>query len=164
MGRFLGVLVGVFAGVALSGASQPAKSQSIRPDFSGTWTLASGGRPDAPLWSEGAITQDALSVTFTAGVPTGGVDSGRVSYRLDGSDTVSTITTVTGVAWALTSQAKWVEGALVITMNYNTPIGRWQDLATLSLDPAGNLNVVTDKTPKQANVPRIVTQYTYKKK
>jgi hypothetical protein len=46
----------------------------------------------------------------------------------------------------------------------HTPIGHWQDFTTLSLDEAGYLNVVTDKTPKQTEVPRIVTRYTYKKK
>ena len=160
MGRPLGVLVRVLAGIALSGTSLPAQSQSIRPDFSGTWTLqaAPGVRPDAPLWNEGVITQDPSSVTIT------GIGSGRVSYRLDGTDTDSTITTVLGATWALTSQTKWVERALVITTNYNTPIGRWQDFTTLSLDEAGNLNVLTDKTPKQDNVPRVVTRYTYKRK
>jgi hypothetical protein len=160
MGRVLGVLAGVVAGIAFSGTSLPAQSQASRPDFSGTWTLAPapGVRPDAPLWNEGVITQDASIVTIT------GSDPGRASYRLDGTDTDSTITTVRGDTWALTSQTKWVEKALVITTTYNTPIGRWQDFTTLSLDEAGNLRMVTDKTPKQENVPRVVTQYTYKRK
>lgn len=92
MGRFLGVLVGVFAGIALSGTSLPA--QSTKPDFSGTWTLVGdpGVPSDAPLWSEGVIVQGASKVTFRSVVPrwVKVLPPVQPSYWLDGQDSVST--------------------------------------------------------------------------
>jgi hypothetical protein len=165
MGRSVAVLVGVSAVMGLRLASLPAQSQPVHPDLSGRWTLmaGSGVAPVAPLWGEGVITQDSSNVTVTPVVTAGRGDSGRVSYRLDGVGTDSTMTTVLGETWTLTSQAKWVDRALVVATTYRTPIGQWQDFTTLSFDAAGHLTVTTDKTPKPENVPRIVKQYTYRR-
>jgi hypothetical protein len=160
----VGFLAAVSAAVVFSGRRAPG--QVSRPDFSGTWTLvsSSGAMPDAPLWSEGSITQDASSLSFAGNAPSTSRDASALSLRLDGQGTERTLTTVLGGRWTLVSHTKWDANALVITTTYRTAIGQWDDWTTLSLDPAGNLSVVTNKTPKQSDVPRNVTQYTYKRR
>jgi hypothetical protein len=170
MGRVLGVLVGVVAGVAFGGSSLPAQSQTSRPDFSGTWTLtpAPGVPPDAPLWNEGVIAQGASKVNFSSAIP-GWVKvlpAFQPSYWLDGQDSVSRRTDPRGT-WKVVSQTQWDADALVIATTVNGiagTFGRWQDFVTLSLNLAGNLIVVTDRAPMQPDVPRVVTRYAYKRK
>jgi hypothetical protein len=136
-------------------------AQSSHPDFSGNWTLvpSPGVTPDAPLWTEGSITQDASSLSVASTVPSGS----RVSFRLDGRDSEGLLCGLFGDCSTLVSHTKWEANALVITTTYHSQHGQWDDLTTLSLDASGNLGVVTDKTPKQPNVPRVVKQYTYRK-
>ena len=127
--------------VVLALGSTPRAAQSAaqtRPDFSGKWTLVSTSSfAGGPLARGGTITQDEASVTFTAS------QGQAVTYRIDGSENSRTTTTVAGVVWGLTSQARWVTNALLVTTKYVTNIGQWEDLVVCSLDGDGNLIVVT---------------------
>src|SRR5688572_10887201 len=92
MNRHLLLLALGSALVSLGATDPSAQSRpTARPDLSGKWTLAAtpGVIADAPLFTEGVITQDALSVTFTSGARS-------LTYRLDVPESRNTQTSARG--------------------------------------------------------------------
>ena len=156
MRRSLGLFACVLLVFAVSGTGLPA--QSRRPDFSGHWTETSGIPPTGgPFWSGGTITQDGATLTLANG-------STPISYRLDGRETVSSLTTVRGETWRLVSQARWITNALLVTTQYDAGLtGQWEDLAVFSLDATGHLNIVTVTTLKSDQPTMATKQLTYRK-
>jgi hypothetical protein len=130
-----------------------------RPNLSGEWTLVSdpGDFLAGPLGHIGTITQDRETVTFASG-------PNVVTYRLDGLESVKPVTTVRGETWVLTSQAQWVQHALLVTTTTTSPIGTWKDMLTCSLDRSGNLNVVVLATPKSRQAAMVTKLLTYRKR
>jgi hypothetical protein len=112
------VMVGVvFAGgVAAQG----------RPDLSGTWRSA-----DSTL----TIRQDDKTIVITA------VGGETAIYNLDGTDRRVEDRTDRGTS-QVTTQAKWVGSALLITSTTVSSIGTWQDLEVYSLDYGPKLTKV----------------------
>ena len=126
---------------ALAGSDSRPAAQSRRPDFSGSWKLASasgsGGSP-----SRLTIVQNDTTLTVTAG------EQVR-TYNLDGADT-EVREVYPNTAATHTSQARWVGSALIIaTTTATSSIGTWQDMDVYSLDYGPKLVVV-----------RVVTQTT----
>jgi hypothetical protein len=161
MSRFLRAVVAGLALLSLTTADASVQSRPIlRPDFSGTWTLAAGS--PAPiaglLGSDAVITHDDGTISFRSG-------NRSTTCRLDGNETPSTRTTVLGERWAEVSQARWVTHALLITTTTDAgATGRWEDLLILSLSGKNALNVVTVSTAKSAKPAMITQLWIYERK
>jgi hypothetical protein len=98
-----------------------------RPDFSGTWRSA-----DSTL----TIRQDDKTIVITA------VGGKTAIYNLDGTDRRVAERTDRGTTSQVTTQAKWVGSALVITSTTVSSMGTWQDLEVYSLDYGPKLTKV----------------------
>lgn len=131
----------------------------ISPDFSGTWAVVNAeGIAYSPLGAQFTVTQDPSSITFTGA-------RGAATYKLDGTESRRTIGTATGGAWTLTSQARFVTHALLVTTKTEAgPTGQWEDLMVLALDSSGTLSLVTSGTAKSMDPVMITRLFKYVRK
>jgi hypothetical protein len=161
MSRFLRSVVACLALVSLTTADASVQSRPIlRPDFSGTWMLAAGSPApiEGPLGSDAVIAHDNGTISFRSG-------RRSTTCRLDGNETPSAMTTVSGERWAHVPQARWVTNALLITTTTDAgATGRWEDLLILSLNGENALNVVTVSTAKSAKPHMITRLWVYERK
>jgi hypothetical protein len=132
------------------------------PNFAGKWTLvpdpaATGGF--GGLGQEATITQDAATLTIKRTTQMGEFTT---VYKLDGSESKNTLN-FQGNAIEQLSKTKWDGGTLHVdtTMSFDgNPV---QVTMALSLDPAGNLQVVSTRPDFQGGGSPVTTKTTYKK-
>ena len=103
----------LLAAAVLTAAPSPSPAQG-RTSFAGQWELIEG-IPDAPLFRDGRIEQNAETVTLTTNTPNSLFKEPRV-FRLDGAETIYTHKNVRGdETWTLASRAHWAGAALEVT-------------------------------------------------
>jgi hypothetical protein len=132
------------------------------PSFAGSWTVV----PDPAvaggfggLGQSAVIKQDATSLTITRTTQMGEFTS---IYKLDGSESKNTLT-IQGNAIEQVSKTKWDGGTLRVdtTMSFDgNPVNVTM---ALSLDPSGNLIVVSTRPDFQGGGAPVTTKMTYKK-
>lgn len=96
-----------------------------KPDFSGSWSA-----PGAAL----VIKQDSRTLTI-------GQDGETRTYSLDGF-AHRLETAGRGGTSQVTSEARWIGSALLVTTRTVSGIGTWEDLEVYSLDYGPKLTVV----------------------
>ena len=133
------------------------------PDFSGEWVLVTG-IPDAPLFREGRIEQNAGTLTFRLSNSPGGLlDEPHVLF-LDGSESFYTHKNVRGdEAWLLASRVRRVDATIEITTVTTRAgadrTGSWNSLWTLSLNAEGQLVIVKSEPTLQGTNATIKAVY-----
>jgi len=132
------------------------------PDFAGKWTVvpdpAATGGPGS-LGQSAVIKQDATSLTITRTTQMGEFTS---IYKLDGSESKNTLT-IQDNAIEQVSKTKWDGGTLHVdtTMTFDaTPVNVTM---AMSVDPSGNLIVVSTRPDFQGGSAPVTTKTTYKK-
>jgi hypothetical protein len=144
-------------GVAVSSLSSGARlSAQGRPNFSGEWTLVTkvGDQPvGGPLGPRGTISQN--DTTLTIARPTGG----PLHYRIDGAVSWNPGGGQTG----LFSEARWITNSLLITTKPAKTPNPWEDAVLLSLDPRGNLIVVSTQSCTTCVEEMLVTFLVYRR-
>ena len=142
MTRRIGVLLFAVA------ASLPAAAWAQgRPNFSGTWTLATTAPPNYPGSNGWGVPSPTIVVTQTAAEMT--IESGqfgaapmKVVYKLDGSDTIwegpssSQSGNTAIVKWR--TKAGW-DGNRLVLYTWNTALNQMRDIISLS---GGTLTIV----------------------
>lgn len=103
-------------------AFAPEAAAQAKPDFSGTWTLASSTAPDSAanpgrasdlmFGMKAVVVQNATTLTITT---TRSSRSDRFVLSLDGSESRNTYKESASRTWALVSRAKWVNNTLIIS-------------------------------------------------
>lgn len=133
------------------------------PNFAGKWTRvpdpAAQGPGGGGLGQSAVIQQDASTLTVTRTTQMGEVTS---VYKLDGSESKNTMN-FQGNAIDQLSKAKWDGGTLHVdtTMNFD---GNAVNLTVaISLDPSGDLVVVSTRPDFQGGGGPVTTKATYKK-
>jgi len=132
------------------------------PNFAGKWTVVPDPAVQAGfggLGQSAVIKQDATALTITRTTQMGEFTS---VYKLDGSESKNTLT-IQGNAIEQVSKTKWDAGTLHVdtTMSFDgTPVNVTM---ALSLDPSGNLIVVTTRPDFQGGGAPVTTKITYKK-
>ena len=147
--------------VALVMSSSLALAQT--PNFAGKWTVipdpAATGPGMGGVGQSAVIKQDASSLTVTRSTQMGEFTS---VYKLDGTESKNTLN-FQGNAIDQISKTKWDGSTLKIdtTMNFDgNPV---QIAMAMSLDPSGNLVVVTTRPDFQGGGAPVTTTTKYKK-
>ena len=148
--------------VALAFSSSLALAQTP-PNFAGKWTVipdpAATGPGMGGVGQSAVIKQDATSLTVTRTTQMGEFTS---VYKLDGTESKNTLN-FQGNAIDQISKTKWDGSTLKIdtTMNFDgNPV---QVAMAMSLDPSGNLVVVTTRPDFQGGGGPVTTTTKYKK-
>jgi len=144
-------------GVLLSAATL---AQS--PNFAGKWAIVPDPAAPAPMGGLGqsaVIKQDATTLTITRTTPMGELTS---VYKLDGSESKNTLN-FQGNSMDQISKAKWDGGTLHVDTSMNFDGNQMNLTMALSLDPSGNLVVVSTRPDFQGGGAPVTTKTSYKK-
>ena len=140
--------------------SAAALAQS--PSFAGKWVIV----PDPAvqggfggLGQSAVIKQDAATLTVTRTTQMGEVTN---VYKLDGSESKNTLN-FQGNAIEQLSKAKWEGGTLHVDTAMNFDGNAVNLTMAMSLDPSGNLVVVSTRPDFQGGGSPVTTKVTYKK-
>ena len=133
------------------------------PNFAGKWILvpdpAATGGMGGGLGTEAIITQDASTITIKRTTQVGELTS---TYKLDGSESKNTIT-IQGNALDQLSTTKWDGGTLTVDTRMSFDGNAVEIGMKMSLDPSGNLLVVSTRPDFQGGGAPVTTKATYKK-
>lgn len=129
------------------------------PNFAGKWTVIPDPAATAGPGGSAVIKQDATSITITRSTQMGEFTS---TYKLDGSESRNTLN-FQGNAIDQISTAKWDGGTLKIDTKMSFDGNPVQLAMALSLDPSGNLVVVTTRPDFQGGGTPVTTKTTYRK-
>ena len=139
-----------------------AAAMAQTPNFTGKWTLVPDPAAQGPgggLGQAAVIKQDAATLTVTRTTQMGEITS---TYKLDGSESKNTLN-FQGNAIEQLSKTKWDGGTLHVDTSMNFDGNAVQVTMALSLDPAGNLVVVSTRPDFQGGGSPVTTKATYKK-
>ena len=132
------------------------------PNFAGKWAIV----PDPAvqggfggLGQSAVIKQDAATLTVTRTTQMGEVTN---VYKLDGSESKNTLN-FQGNAIEQLSKAKWEGGTLHVDTAMNFDGNAVNLTMAMSLDPSGNLVVVSTRPDFQGGGSPVTTKATYKK-
>jgi hypothetical protein len=132
------------------------------PNFAGKWAIV----PDPAvqggfggLGQSAVIKQDAATLTVTRTTPMGEVTS---VYKLDGSESKNTLN-FQGNAIDQLSKTKWEGGTLHVDTSMNFDGTAVNVTMAMSLNPAGDLVVVSTRPDFQGGGAPVTTKATYKK-
>jgi hypothetical protein len=141
----------------------PAIALAQTPNFAGKWTVVPDPAAQAGgfggLGQSAVIKQDAATLTVTRTTQMGEFTS---VYKLDGTESKNTLT-VQGNAIEQLSKTKWEAGTLHVdtTMSFDgNPVNVTM---AMSLDPSGNLVVVSTRPDFQGGGGPVTTKTIYKK-
>ena len=157
MRRVHPVISAAVVGILLSAA---AYAQT--PDFSGKWTLVPDPAAQGPgggLGQSAVIKQDASTMTINRTTQMGEITT---VYKLDGSESKNTIN-FQGNAIEQLSKTKWEGGTLHVGTSMNFDGNAVNVTMAMSLDPSGNLIVVSTRPDFQGGGSPVTTKATYKK-
>lgn len=133
------------------------------PDFAGKWTMvpdpAATGGMGGGLGQSAVIKQDAKTMTITRTTQMGEFTA---TYNLDGSESKNTLN-FQGNAIDQVSTAKWDAGTLKVDTKMSFDGNPVQITMAMSLDPSGNLVVVSTRPDFQGGGAPVTTKVTYKK-
>jgi hypothetical protein len=132
------------------------------PDFSGKWALVPDPAAQGPgggLGQSAVIKQDAATITVTRTTQMGEITT---VYKLDGSESKNTLN-FQGNAMEQLSRTKWEGGTLRVDTSMNFDGNAVNLTMALSLDPSGNLIVVSTRPDFQGGGSPVTTKATYKK-
>ena len=131
-------------------------------NFAGKWAIV----PDPAvqggfggLGQSAVIKQDATTLTITRTTQMGEVTS---VYRLDGSESKNTLS-FQGNSIDQVSKTKWDGGTLHVDTSMNFDGNQVNVTMAMSLDPAGNLVVVSTRPDFQGGGAPVTTKTSYKK-
>ena len=131
-------------------------------NFAGKWAIV----PDPAvqggfggLGQSAVIKQDATTLTITRTTQMGEVTS---VYRLDGSESKNTLS-FQGNSIDQVSKTKWDGGTLHVDTSMNFDGNQVSVTMAMSLDPAGNLVVVSTRPDFQGGGAPVTTKTSYKK-
>ena len=137
-------------------------TQAQTPDFSGKWTLVPDPAAQGPaggLGQSAAIKQDATTMTINRTTQMGEITT---VYKLDGSESKNTLN-FQGNAIEQLSKTKWEGGTLHVATTMNFDGNAVNVTMAMSLDPSGNLIVVSTRPDFQGGGSPVTTKATYKK-
>src|SRR5688572_25603052 len=146
---------------ALGGILLATVASAQTPNFTGKWTLVPNPAATGPgggLGQEATITQDASSITIKRTTQMGEFTT---TYKLDGSESKNTLN-FQGNAIEQISKTNWDGGTLKVETSMRFDGNPVQVSMSMSLDPAGNLLVVSTRPDMQGGGP-VTTKATYKK-
>jgi hypothetical protein len=141
-------LVGVVGSAAalVIGLHTSFLSAHLPPDFSGKWIFISASPktdfPDEVVWP-GSLTIRQTASEFAYETTVQSMRVSQAAYRLDGTESQSVFTTVSGESWTRTSKAAWVGRALLVITITSRQTGKCHEMETYSIDGSGNLIVVS---------------------
>jgi len=131
-------------------------------NFAGKWAIV----PDPAvqggfggLGQSAVIKQDATTLTITRTTQMGEVTS---VYKLDGSESKNTLS-FQGNSIDQVSKTKWDGGTLHVDTSMNFDGNQVSVTMAMSLDPAGNLVVVSTRPDFQGGGAPVTTKTSYKK-
>jgi hypothetical protein len=132
------------------------------PNFAGKWDIvpdpaAQGGMMG--LGQSALIKQDATTLTITRTTQMGELTS---VYKLDGSESKNTLN-LQGNSIDQISKTKWDGGTLHVDTSMNFDGNAVSVTMALSLDPSGNLVVVSTRPDFQGGGAPVTTKTSYKK-
>ena len=140
----------------------PAVALAQTPNFAGKWAIV----PDPAvqggfggLGQSAVIKQDAATLTVTRTTQMGEVTT---VYKLDGSESKNTLN-FQGNAIEQLSKTKWEGGMLHVDTSMNFDGNAVNVTMAMSLDPSGNLVVVSTRPDFPAAAAPVTTKATYKK-
>ena len=133
------------------------------PNFAGKWTMvpdpAVSGGMGGGLGQSAVIKQDTKTLTITRTTQMGEFTS---TYNLDGSESKNSLN-FQGNAIDQISTAKWDAGTLKVETKMSFDNNPVQVTMAMSLDPSGNLVVVSTRPDFQGGGAPVTTKVTYKK-
>jgi pectate lyase len=139
-----------------------AQAQTQTPNFSGRWALVPDPAAQGPgggLGQSAVIKQDAGTMTINRTTQMGEVTT---VYKLDGSESKNTLN-FQGNALEQLSKTKWEGGTLHVATTMNFDGNAVNVTMAMSLDPSGNLIVVSTRPDFQGGGSPVTTKATYKK-
>jgi pectate lyase len=137
-------------------------AQAQTPNFSGKWTLVPDPAAQGPgggLGQSASIKQDAATMTINRTTQMGEVTT---VYKLDGSESKNTLN-FQGNAIEQLSKTKWEGGTLHVATTMNFDGNAVNVTMAMSLDPSGNLVVVSTRPDFQGGGSPVTTKAAYKK-
>lgn len=137
-------------------------AQAQTPNFAGKWALVPDPAAQGPgggLGQSAVIKQDAGTMTITRTTQMGEVTT---VYKLDGSESKNTLT-FQGNPIEQLSKTKWEAGTLHVATTMNFDGNAVNVTMAMSLDPSGNLVVVSTRPDFQGGGSPVTTKATYKK-
>ena len=152
----------ITAGLVAIFLSAATAAQAQTPDFSGKWTLVPDPAAQGPgggLGQSAAIKQDATTMTINRTTQMGEITT---VYKLDGSESKNTLN-FQGNAIEQLSKTKWEGGTLHVATTMNFDGNAVNVTMAMSLDPSGNLIVVSTRPDFQGGGSPVTTKATYKK-
>jgi len=132
------------------------------PNFAGKWAIVPDPAAQVPMGGLGqsaVIKQDATTLTITRTTQMGELTS---VYKLDGSESKNTLN-FQGNSIDQISKAKWDGGTLHVDTTMNFDGNQMNVTMAMSLDPAGNLVVVSTRPDFQGGGAPVTTKTSYKK-
>ena len=147
---------------AVVGILFSAAAYAQTPNFSGKWTLVPDPAAQGPgggLGQSAVIKQDASEMTINRTTQMGEITT---VYKLDGSESKNTIN-IQGNAIEQLSKTKWEGGTLHVSTSMNFDGNPVNVTMAMSLDPSGNLTVVSTRPDFQGGGSPVTTKATYKK-
>jgi hypothetical protein len=132
------------------------------PSFAGKWTLVpdpAAPGPGGGLGQSAVIKQDASTMTISRTTQMGEITT---VYKLDGSESKNTLN-FQGNAIEQLSRTKWEGGTLHVSTSMNFDGNAVNVTMAMSLDPSGNLIVVSTRPDFQGGGSPVTTKAAYKK-
>lgn len=132
------------------------------PSFAGKWTLVPDPAAQGPgggLGQSAVIKQDASTMTISRTTQMGEITT---VYKLDGSESKNTLN-FQGNAIEQLSRTKWEGGTLHVSTSMNFDGNAVNVTMAMSLDPSGNLIVVSTRPDFQGGGSPVTTKAAYKK-
>ena len=151
MKRILSLVFATLALAAVAGAQD-------KPDFTGTWKLASEA-PDQFTPSQIVVAKDATLLTVTT---TGQMGEFRTTYKLDGTAGSSPLD-FQGNAIDRTTKMTWNENKLTLTATSDMGGQAFEVKSVVSAGPDGTMVVETTFPDFQGGGAPITTKASYKK-
>ena len=151
----------LFAALAIL-VSLATAAQAQAPNFSGKWTLVPDPAAQGPaggLGQSAVIKQDAGTMTINRTTQMGEVTT---VYKLDGSESKNTLN-FQGNPIEQLSRTKWEGGTFHVATTMNFDGNAVNVTMAMSLDPSGNLIVVSTRPDFQGGGSPVTTKATYKK-
>ena len=142
--------------------SAATAAQAQTPNFAGKWALVPDPAAQGPgggLGQSAVIKQDAGTMTITRTTQMGEVTT---VYKLDGSESKNTLN-FQGNPIEQLSKTKWEGGTLHVATTMNFDGNAVNVTMAMSLDPSGNLVVVSTRPDFQGGGSPVTTKATYKK-
>ena len=132
------------------------------PSFAGKWAIVPDPAAQAGfggLGQSAVIKQDATTLTITRTTQMGEVTS---VYKLDGSESKNTLS-FQGNSIDQISKTKWDGATLHVDTSMNFDGNQVSVTMAMSLDPSGNLVVVSTRPDFQGGGAPVTTKTSYKK-